>query len=77
MLRAIMMGKSPSSVCSVTSSSIRLYRSARTVSARELNSAPCCRMEVRTWMKLVRVLKSSWYPRPGRGRGKPYDIITQ
>ena len=59
-MRAIMIGKSPSADSSVTNSSILLYRSARAVSARELNSAPCFRMEVSTSMKLVLVLRSSW-----------------
>ena len=59
-MSAIIMGISPSVVSVVTSSSIWLCLSARMVSASELNSAPCLRMEVRTSMKLVRVFRSSW-----------------
>ena len=59
-MRAIITGKSPSSESMVMRSNMRLYLSARTVSARELNSAPCFKMEVSTSMKLVRVFRSSW-----------------
>ena len=57
--RAIMIGKSPSEVLAVIRSSMWLYRSPNAVSASELNSAPCWRMDVSTSMKLVLVFKSS------------------
>ena len=60
LMSAIMTGKSAlSAVSLVTSSSMELNLSTRAVSARELNSAPCFKMEVSTSMKLMRVFKSS------------------